>query len=113
LNGKTKKWDEHALSVTHNLVDTDRFTVATPQGPIAYPQWLEAIKVEYENGTRVTSFEVKEHPAGVEYSLVFQNPDVEGKMRVRSIGVVENYKFIRVEPLENAQNYNKFLGDPN
>jgi hypothetical protein len=114
FDGKEKKWNDHALAVVLSFIDADKFSVNTPQGPIGFSQWLEAVKVEYENGTHVELLDMKSHPAGIEYALSIKNPDVDGgeEMRVRSVGIMQDDKFIRVEPVDGREHYNKFLGDP-
>ena len=113
FDGKQKKFNEEAMSIVQQAIYKDKFTVVTPKGEIKYDQWLDAIKHEYENGTFVTLLEMKDHPSGIEYSAILKNPDVEEQMTIRSVGIVEGGKLVRVEPTENGANYNKFLGDPN
>ena len=114
FDGKEKKWNDEALSVVLSFVDADKFSVDTPKGPIGFSQWLEAIKIEYENGTHAQLLDMKSHPAGIEYALSIKNPDVNGgaEMQVRSVGIMQDNKFIHVKPMDGREHYNEFLGDP-
>jgi len=106
-----KKSLKAAQPVIDNIIDP-AFIVETPKGEIKYDQWLRGIEEELEGGTKATLTFIEPHSLGIEYEVAIDHHH-EGSMRVRSIGVVsQKGMIVRVKPLEEAENYNKFLGTP-
>jgi hypothetical protein len=86
----------------------------TPKGKICFEQHRQSISKLLANRSKVEILRMEVRDPGIFYEIcvTVSNEDDAESMVMRSIGIFENGKMIRVEPQEQGANYNDLFGDP-
>jgi 3-hydroxy-3-methylglutaryl CoA synthase len=111
----TMKSLEKDCSAEFDAVFDKSIVFVTPKGKIYYEQHQQSIRELLANGSKVEILRMEVRDPGIYYEVrvSISSEDENESMVMRSIGIYENGKMIRVEPQEHAENYNELLGDPN
>jgi hypothetical protein len=84
----------------------------TPKGKIYFEQHQQSLRDLLAKGSKVEILGMQVRDPGIYYEVRISNEDENESIILKSIGIFENGKMIRIEPQEHAENYNELFGDP-
>lgn len=99
----TSKSLEEEQSVIDQVIDHHAiFQSPNCDTAYSYPEYLEHVRQRLEDGCKADILELKMHEKGVEYNVRLTSPGKDSIV-IRSVGVVDNGKIVRVEPVDNTE----------